>query len=83
MTQSKKSILIALGKIIQRKRKAQELSQEQLGFLSNLDRTYISGVERGIRNPSLTALVSLAYGLGTTVSDLLTDLEAEITNLDE
>ncbi|VEP15046.1 Transcriptional Regulator, XRE family protein [Hyella patelloides LEGE 07179] len=81
MSQTKKSILLALGRLIKHRRKAQKLSQEQLGFLSNLDRTYISGVERGIRNPSLTALVSLASGLDTTVSELLKDLETEVTNL--
>lgn len=81
MSQTKKSILLALGKLIQRKRKARQLSQEQLGFLSNLDRTYISGVERGIRNPSLTAIVSLASGLDITVSELLENLETEVANL--
>lgn len=53
------------------------LSQEELGFRANLDRTYISGVERGVRNPSLTALVCLASGLDITVSELLTHLEVE------
>ena len=81
MSQSKKSILKALGNLIKRKRKAQGLSQEELGFRSNLDRTYISGVERGIRNPSLTALVSLANGLGLTVSELLENLEIEVSKL--
>ena len=83
MSQTKEPILLSLGKLIKHKRKAQKLSQEQLGFLSNLDRTYISGVERGIRNPSLTALVSLARGLGITVSELLKDLEAEVISLNE
>ena len=81
MSQTKKLILLALGKLIQQKRRERQLSQEQLGFLSNLDRTYISGVERGIRSPSLTALVSLAVGLGITVSALLKDLETEVANL--
>ena len=81
MSQTKKLILLALGKLIQHKRRDRQLSQEQLGFLSNLDRTYISGVERGVRNPSLTALVSLANGLGITVSELLKDLETEVANL--
>lgn len=57
-----------------------KLSQEELGFRANLDRTYISGVERGVRNPSLTALVSIASGLGITVSELLEHLEVESQN---
>ncbi|MDJ0546791.1 MAG: helix-turn-helix transcriptional regulator, partial [Microcystis sp. M53601_WE4] len=44
----------------------------------HLDRTYISGLERGVRNPSLTALVTLAKGLNITVSQLLENLEIEI-----
>lgn len=81
MSQTRKIILIALGKLIKSKRKDRGLSQEELGFLANLDRTYISGLERGIRNPSLTALVSLADGLNITVSELLNDLETEVSKL--
>ena len=82
MCQTKKSVLRALGHLIKNKRKARKLSQEQLSFLANLDRTYISGVERGIRNPSLTALVSLARGLNITVSELLEDLEMQADDLE-
>ena len=49
---------------------------------ANLDRTYISGVERGVRNPSITALTSLASGLGITVSNLLDNLEIEAENIE-
>lgn len=58
------------------------ISQEELGLRANLDRTYISGVERGVRNPSLTALVSLASGLGINVSKLLENLEIEAENIE-
>lgn len=58
------------------------ISQEELGLRANLDRTYISGVERGVRNPSLTALVSLAEGLDITVSKLLETLEIEVNNIE-
>ena len=57
------------------------ISQEELGFRANLDRTYISGVERGVRNPSITALVSLASGLGITIANLLENLEIEADNI--
>ncbi len=53
------------------------LSQEELGHQAKLDRTYVSGVERGVRNPSLTALVKLAEGLGISVSVLLEGVEDE------
>ena len=50
------------------------ISQEQLGDLSELDRTYISGIERGIRNVSLINIVKIAEALGTRPSELLKGL---------
>ena len=58
------------------------ISQEELWFRSNLDRTYISGLERGVRNLSITALVSLAAGMGISVFELLDNLEAEANNIE-
>ncbi|WP_414542162.1 helix-turn-helix domain-containing protein [Nostoc sp. CCY0012] len=77
MNESKQKILCALGSLVRQYRIEQGISQEELGLRANLDRTYISGVERGVRNPSLTALVSLAHGLGISVSILLKHLEIE------
>jgi transcriptional regulator with XRE-family HTH domain len=81
MDESKQRILLALGILVKKQRMLLKLSQEELGFRANLDRTYISGVERGVRNPSLTALVSLASGLGITVSELVENLEVESQNI--
>jgi transcriptional regulator with XRE-family HTH domain len=44
------------------------LSQEQLAFKTGLDRTYISGIERGKRNPSLKNIGKIALALQTTLS---------------
>jgi len=82
MNKSKSKVLKALGYLVKQRRKQQGISQEELGFRASLDRTYISGLERGVRNPSLTALVSLAYGLGISVSSLLDSLEVEASNLE-
>lgn len=75
MDELKKQILCTFGQLVKQHRTRLGISQEELGFRANLDRTYISGVERGVRNPSLTALVRLAGGLGITVSHLLDHLE--------
>lgn len=53
-------------------RKALDLSQEALALEAEIDRTYISGIERGLRNPSLTLIVKLAERLKTTPAALLT-----------
>ncbi|CDM97519.1 MULTISPECIES: helix-turn-helix domain-containing protein [Limnospira] len=79
MEKSKAKTLKALGFLIRQHRMAVGISQEELGLRCDLDRTYISGLERGVRNPSLTAIVALAEGLGITVSQLLDNLEIEIT----
>jgi transcriptional regulator with XRE-family HTH domain len=62
--------LSALGLNLRSLREKRSLTQEKLGELAELDPTYISGIERGIRNPSLLSLHRIAKALGTTVSDL-------------
>jgi transcriptional regulator with XRE-family HTH domain len=56
-------------------RKALNLSQEALALETEIDRTYLSGIERGKRNPSLTLIVKLAERLKTTPAALLTPPE--------
>jgi transcriptional regulator with XRE-family HTH domain len=46
------------------------LSQEAFADLCGLDRTYISGIERGVRNPSLRNLRKIAKALNISISDL-------------
>lgn len=51
-------------------RKNKNLSQEQLGLIAELDRTYISGIERGVRNISLINIFRLAEALEISPADL-------------
>ena len=67
------NICVLVGKNVRRYRLAAGLSQEQLGFAVGLHRTYVSGIERGLRNPSLLVLEELATVLRVTVCDLVTD----------
>jgi transcriptional regulator with XRE-family HTH domain len=60
-----------LGKKIRALRIAAGLSQERLGEFANLDRTYISGIERGVRNPSIANIQKLAKALKIKTSDLV------------
>ena len=62
---------IRLGANVKRLRQAKGLSQEELAFEADMHRTYISGIERGKRNPTITVLERVAMALGTTSSDLL------------
>lgn len=60
-----------VGKNVKRHREAKGLSQEQLAFEADLHRTYVSGVERGIRNPTVLIVAKLADALGVEPSKLL------------
>jgi transcriptional regulator with XRE-family HTH domain len=52
-------------------------SQEQLGLIAELDRTYISGIEHGLRNVSLINLERLAVALNVEPAELLNFSEHE------
>lgn len=60
-----------VGRNVRQARKAAGLSQEALADSAGIDRTYVSGVERGVRNPTVTILDRLAKALGVTPADLL------------
>ncbi|MBR7512990.1 helix-turn-helix transcriptional regulator [Mycobacterium tuberculosis] len=49
------------------------LSQEEFAAQANIDRTYISGIERETRNPTITIVAKIAEVLGTTAAALLTN----------
>ncbi|EIK46379.1 transcriptional regulator, XRE family [Cellvibrio sp. BR] len=66
-----RSILKAFGRRIKTIRSEQGISQEQLGQLAELDRTYISGIERGLRNVSLINIERLAAALKVEPAELL------------
>lgn len=63
--------LVAFGQAVRRAREARGLSQEDLGFEAEIDRTYVSGVERGVRNPTVRTIWRLAKALGTKPSSLM------------
>jgi transcriptional regulator with XRE-family HTH domain len=62
-----------VGRNLRRQRLSAGLSQEALADLAGLDRTYVSGVERGIRNPTVRVLQVIAVALGVKPADLLAD----------
>ncbi len=61
-----------VGVNVQKIRRDKGWSQEELAFECGLHRTYISGVERGIRNPTVTALAKIATALKVEAHALLT-----------
>jgi transcriptional regulator with XRE-family HTH domain len=65
------AVSVALGQKLKELRIKANLSQSELAFDCELDRTYISLIERGLANPSLWTLATIAHGLTVTLSDLL------------
>ena len=53
-----------VGRNVKKFRKELDWSQEDLAFECDLHRTYISGVERGVRNPTVLVLDTIASSLG-------------------
>ena len=67
---SKPSPLKILGERIREMRKAKNLTQEDLAYESEIDRSYIGGVERGERNLSFDKLCQIANALGCDIAAL-------------
>ncbi len=59
------------GRVLKKLRTEKGLSQEEFGFESNLHRTYISQLERGLKSPSLETLGQIAAALGIPASRLI------------
>ena len=64
------NIKIKLWNRIRFLRKEKNISQEQLGFKSKLHRTYLSSVERGLKNISIENIEKIALALWIKISDL-------------
>jgi len=75
--------LTAFGLSLRRERESKSLTQEKLAEKADLDPTYISGIERGVRNPSLLSIVRIAKALGTTTSHLSRGIEGRKVVSDE
>ena len=60
-----------LGKNLRRLRIEREWSQEAFAFEAKIHRTYVSDIERGARNPTITVVEKLAVALGVKTGQLL------------
>ena len=73
---SKESQLLkSFGRRVRDLRQSKGFSQQSFAEECGLDRTYISGIERGKRNISLENVAALARALDVTISDLLEGID--------
>lgn len=66
-------LLRRIGHRVKKLRSEKGQSQEALADAVGIDRTYMSGIERGLRNPSILRLRSLARALKVPIRSLLGD----------
>jgi len=70
MPKQSSSLQKKFGMKVRKERLKLGISQEELGFRTGLDRTYISGIERGERNPTLVNIGRIAKGLKIELPEL-------------
>lgn len=75
-----KDLQHTFSKILREKRKACGLSQEGLALQAGIDRTFVSLMERGQRQPSLSTLFALCASLGIKPSALLSEIEESLNH---
>ena len=70
----REGILLQFGHRVRDRRRSLGLSQEEFAARCGLDRTYVSGIERGKRNVALKNIKLVATALGISISELMDGL---------
>lgn len=71
MAETKSDESIAFGQSVREARKKLGLSQDEFAEISELHRTYVGGIERGERNPTLSSIWRIAHALEISPEDLI------------
>lgn len=65
-----KSVQQKFGHRVRELRESKKVSQEELAYTAGMHRTYLGGIERGERNPSLKNIAAIAKALDVDLSEL-------------
>ena len=71
---------VAFGRVLRQLRHSAGLSQEALGHEADLRRTYVSTLELGQQQPSLTTILKLSKPLGVQASEIIAMVERELAS---
>lgn len=71
---------LAFGKVLRKRRIAAGFTQEQLAHEAELQRNYVSLMERGINQPTITTLLKLSKPLGCSAAEIVDDVEQLVEN---
>lgn len=66
------------GNVIKKHREKAGISQEELAFKAGVDRTFVSRLERGVRQPTITTLIALGSALGVSAATLVRETEKQV-----
>jgi transcriptional regulator with XRE-family HTH domain len=65
------------GEVLRRYRTQRNISQEELAYLAGVDRTFISRLERGARQPTITTLIGIGLALDVPAAHMVREVETE------
>lgn len=68
---------VIFGEVLRRYRSEKNISQEELAFLAGVDRTFVSRLERGIRQPTITTMIGIGQALGVPAAVLMRETEEQ------
>jgi transcriptional regulator with XRE-family HTH domain len=68
-----RDLKLLFGKNVRRARQHKNLTQEELAFDAEIDLTYMGGIERGKKNPSLMVMARIADALSVPLAKLLSE----------
>jgi len=69
---------VAFGQVLRELRRETGLSQEQLAFAAEIERNFVSLIERGVNQPTIRVIFKLAQALGLPASKMLVLVEEKI-----
>lgn len=70
--------VLAFGKVLRTLRRDAGLTQEELSFRADIERNYVSLIERGINQPTIRVIFKLATALNTKPSTIFAMVECEV-----
>lgn len=79
----KNQMLVKFGRAIKEARKKLKMTQDELSLYTRIDRSYISEIETGNKNPSLTTILALAKALHLKPSNLMQIFESKDNSTEE
>ena len=81
MRPDRKIVAKAFGKALRQCREQARVSQEELAHLAHVDRTFVSRAERGVSQPSLATVLSLAKALNVSAATLVAGMERALDEM--